>query len=72
MSFLPSAMATATMLYVITSIEPSLALENHDRLLGILGINKVQFLPVTSYSNLDSIFNLTHQTNRTKYEIAVR
>lgn len=40
MSFLPSAMATATMLYVITSIEPSLALENHDRLLGILGINK--------------------------------
>lgn len=40
MSFLPSTMATATMLYVITSIEPSLALENHDQLLGILGINK--------------------------------
>lgn len=41
MAFLPSSMATATMVHVITSIEPSIALEDHDSLLGILGINKV-------------------------------
>ncbi|KAH6758914.1 hypothetical protein C2S51_019149 [Perilla frutescens var. frutescens] len=40
MCHLPSTMATAAMLYVITNIEPSIALENHDQLLGILGINK--------------------------------
>lgn len=41
MAFLPSSMATATMVHVITSIEPSIALEDHDSLLGILGIDKV-------------------------------
>lgn len=40
MCYLPSTMATAVMLYVITNIEPSIASEHHDQLLGILGINK--------------------------------
>ncbi|XP_042015783.1 cyclin-D3-1-like [Salvia splendens] len=40
MAYLPSTMATATMIHVITTIEPSIDSEHHDRLLGILGINK--------------------------------
>ncbi|KAG6434752.1 hypothetical protein SASPL_106394 [Salvia splendens] len=40
MGYLPSTMATATMVHVIASIEPSIDLEQQDRLLGILGINK--------------------------------
>ncbi|XP_057794426.1 cyclin-D3-1-like [Salvia miltiorrhiza] len=40
MAYLPSTMASAAMVHLITSIEPSIDLEHHDRLLGILGINK--------------------------------
>ncbi|XP_027093117.1 cyclin-D3-1 [Coffea arabica] len=40
MSYLPSVMATATMLHVIVSVEPCLGVEYQDQLLGILGINK--------------------------------
>lgn len=41
MSYLPSVMATATMLHVIVSVEPCLGVEYQDQLLSILGINKV-------------------------------
>ncbi|KAI3460215.1 hypothetical protein Pfo_016878 [Paulownia fortunei] len=40
MCYLPSALATATMLYVISSLEPCIGVEYQDQLLGILGINK--------------------------------
>ncbi|KAL3840440.1 hypothetical protein ACJIZ3_025031 [Penstemon smallii] len=40
MSYLPSALATATMLYVISSVEPCIGVEYQDQLMGILGINK--------------------------------
>ncbi|KAM1507296.1 hypothetical protein PS1_016933 [Malus domestica] len=40
MSFLPSVVATATMLHVVNNIEPCLLIEYQTQLLGILGINK--------------------------------
>ncbi|KAG6406924.1 hypothetical protein SASPL_134541 [Salvia splendens] len=40
MRYPPSALATATMLYVISSVEPTIGVEHHDHLIGILGINK--------------------------------
>ncbi|KAL1534161.1 cyclin-D3-2-like [Salvia divinorum] len=40
MRYPPSALATATMLYVISSVEPTTGVEHHDHLIGILGINK--------------------------------
>ncbi|CAL5204700.1 unnamed protein product [Lathyrus oleraceus] len=40
MSYLPSVMATATMIHVFNSVEPSLGDEYKNQLLGILGINK--------------------------------
>ncbi|PIN13510.1 G1/S-specific cyclin D [Handroanthus impetiginosus] len=40
MGYVPSALATATMLYIISSIEPSIGLEYQDQLVGILGIIK--------------------------------
>ncbi|EXB89228.1 hypothetical protein L484_006781 [Morus notabilis] len=40
MSFLPSIVATATMLHVVDSIEPCLQVEFQNQLLGILGIDK--------------------------------
>ncbi|PON94256.1 Cyclin [Trema orientale] len=39
-SFRPSIMATATMLHVVSSIEPCLQVEYQNQLLGILGIDK--------------------------------
>ncbi|CAK9144199.1 unnamed protein product [Ilex paraguariensis] len=42
MCYLPSVMATATMLYVINSVEPCIGIEYQDQLLGILGIDKVK------------------------------
>ncbi|KAG6422093.1 hypothetical protein SASPL_118656 [Salvia splendens] len=36
----PSALATATMLYVISSVEPTIGVDYHDQLIGILGIDK--------------------------------
>ena len=41
MSYPPSALATATMLYVISSVEPTIGVDYHDQLIGILGIDKV-------------------------------
>lgn len=41
MSFLPSVLATATMMHVVTNVEHSLAVEYQNQLLGILGFNKV-------------------------------
>ncbi|XWS21241.1 hypothetical protein CRYUN_Cryun30bG0038500 [Craigia yunnanensis] len=40
MCYLPSVMATATMLYVVDSVEPNLRVEYQNQLLGILGIDK--------------------------------
>ncbi|KAL8487516.1 hypothetical protein ACS0TY_023991 [Phlomoides rotata] len=40
MCHLPSAMATATMLYVISSLEPFTGVEYQDQLIAILGIKK--------------------------------
>ncbi|KAL2242094.1 cyclin-D3-3 [Sesamum indicum] len=40
MSYLPSALATATMLYVISSLEPCIGVQYQDQLVGILGVNK--------------------------------
>ncbi|KAI5354426.1 PREDICTED: cyclin-D3-1 [Prunus dulcis] len=40
MSFLPSVVATATMLHVVNNIEPCLHVEYQNQLLGILGIDK--------------------------------
>ncbi|KAE8665206.1 Cyclin-D3-2 [Hibiscus syriacus] len=40
MCYLPSVMATATMLHVVDSVEPSLRVEYENQLLGILGIDK--------------------------------
>ncbi|CAJ1972725.1 unnamed protein product [Sphenostylis stenocarpa] len=40
MSFLPSVLATATMMRVVSGVEPGLGEEYHDQLLGILGIDK--------------------------------
>lgn len=40
MSYLPSVLATATMVHVFNSVEPSLGDEYQIQLLGILGINK--------------------------------
>ncbi|CAK9135360.1 unnamed protein product [Ilex paraguariensis] len=42
MCYLPSVMATATMLHVINGVEPCIGLEFQDQLLGILGIEKVK------------------------------
>lgn len=41
MSYLPSVLATATMIHVVNSVEPRLGAEYQSQLLGILGINKV-------------------------------
>ncbi|KAJ1396752.1 Cyclin-like [Sesbania bispinosa] len=40
MSYLPSVLATATMMHVVNSVEPHLGVEYQSQLLGILGINK--------------------------------
>ncbi|XVF39874.1 hypothetical protein PTKIN_Ptkin01aG0067900 [Pterospermum kingtungense] len=40
MCYLPSVMATATMLHVVDSIEPDLRVEYQNQLFGILGIDK--------------------------------
>ncbi|KAE8685733.1 Cyclin-D3-1 [Hibiscus syriacus] len=40
MCYVPSEMATATMLHVVDSVEPSLRVEYENQLLGILGIDK--------------------------------
>ncbi|GMN35076.1 hypothetical protein TIFTF001_005064 [Ficus carica] len=40
MAFLPSIVATATMLHVVDSIEPCLQVEYQNQLLGILGVDK--------------------------------
>ncbi|KAK8681621.1 hypothetical protein V6N13_054023 [Hibiscus sabdariffa] len=40
MCYIPSVMATATMLHVVDSVEPSLRVEYENQLLGILGIDK--------------------------------
>ncbi|KAK4434414.1 Cyclin-D3-3 [Sesamum alatum] len=40
MSYLPSALATATMLYIVSSLEPCIGVQYQDQLVGILGINK--------------------------------
>ncbi|EOY14367.1 D3-type cyclin isoform 3 [Theobroma cacao] len=40
MCYLPSVMATATMLHVVDSVEPNLRVEYQNQLLGILGIDK--------------------------------
>ncbi|KAL1564790.1 cyclin-D3-1-like [Salvia divinorum] len=40
MKYPPSALATATMVYVISSVEPTIGVEHHDQLIGILGISK--------------------------------
>ncbi|XP_058734695.1 cyclin-D3-1-like [Vicia villosa] len=40
MSYLPSVLATATMIHVFNSVDPSLGDEYKNQLLGILGINK--------------------------------
>ncbi|XP_022772213.1 cyclin-D3-1-like [Durio zibethinus] len=40
MCYLPSVMATATMLHVVNSVEPNLQVEYQNKLLGILGIDK--------------------------------
>lgn len=41
MSYLPSVLATATMMRVVSVVEPGLGEEYQDQLLGILGIDKV-------------------------------
>jgi len=41
MSFLPSVLATATTMRVVSVVEPGLGEEYQDQLLGILGIDKV-------------------------------
>lgn len=41
MSCLPSVLATATMMLVVTSVEPCLGVEYQNQLLGIIGFNKV-------------------------------
>ncbi|XP_040997646.1 cyclin-D3-1-like isoform X2 [Juglans microcarpa x Juglans regia] len=40
MSYLPSVVATATMLHVVSTLEPCLVVEHQNQLLGILGIEK--------------------------------
>lgn len=40
MLYLPSVIATATMLHIVNGVAPSLGLEYEDQLLGILGIQK--------------------------------
>ncbi|KAL0360947.1 UNVERIFIED_CONTAM: Cyclin-D3-3 [Sesamum radiatum] len=40
-SFQPSALATATMLYVMSGLEPCTGLDHQDQLVAILGTNKV-------------------------------
>ena len=44
MSYLPSVLATATMMHVVNSVEPRLGVEYQNQLLGILRINKVSVL----------------------------
>lgn len=44
MSFLPSVVATATMLHVVNTVEPCLIVQYQNQLLGILGIDKVGIL----------------------------
>lgn len=41
MCYLPSVVATATMMHVVNSVEPRLGVEYQNQLLGILGIDKV-------------------------------
>ena len=41
MSYLPSVLATATMMQVLKSVEPSLEAEYKSQLFGILRIDKV-------------------------------
>ena len=44
MSYLPSVVATATMLHVVNTVEPCLIIQYQKQLLGILGIDKVGIL----------------------------
>lgn len=41
MGYLPSVLATATVMRVVNTVEPRLGVEYQDQLLGILGIDKV-------------------------------
>ncbi|KAL3505125.1 hypothetical protein ACH5RR_034966 [Cinchona calisaya] len=69
MCFLPSVMATATMLHVITSLEPCLGLEFQDQLLGILGVNKLQDKVQECYrliSEVAATFDF-HSSNKRKF-----
>lgn len=52
MRFLPSVVASATMLHVVNGIEPCLRLQYQTQLLGILRIDKV--------STLSLIFNFLY------------
>lgn len=41
MCYLPSVLATATMLHIVNGLDPSVAVECQGQLLGTLGIDKV-------------------------------
>lgn len=57
MGYLPSVMATATMLHVVNGVEPSIGLKYENQLLGIIGIDKVGFINFCK-DHLDQIFYL--------------
>ncbi|KAF3446611.1 hypothetical protein FNV43_RR11791 [Rhamnella rubrinervis] len=67
LSFLPSAVATATMLHVVNSIEPCLQFEYQNQLLGILGIEKDKVEDCCKLILELVSVNLGNQSNKRKF-----
>lgn len=68
MSYLPSVMATATMLHVVNSVEPCILAEYQNQLLGILGIDKDKVDKCCDFvvELTSRIIHGNHQSNKRK------
>ncbi|GFY95965.1 similar to CYCLIN D3;1 [Actinidia rufa] len=66
MCYLPSVLASATMLHIISSIEPCFALDCQNQLLGTLGIDKGKVEDCYKLI-LESESTLSHRSNKRKF-----
>lgn len=57
-NYLPSELATATMMHVVKSVEPRLEAEYQSQLFGILGIYKVHVLKYFAFLDLDVCYTI--------------
>ncbi|KAE9457190.1 hypothetical protein C3L33_10902, partial [Rhododendron williamsianum] len=67
MCYLPSVLATATMLHVINGVDPSVAVECQNQLLGTLGIDKDKVEDCYKLILESTSGFLSHQSNKRKF-----